>query len=180
MAEAVGMLSVGVELLVGTFLLVAGIVKARAGESAVVAAVGRYDIGSGAFQRVFARLLPWIEIGLGVGLILALFGGLAALGAGALLAGFALAMARSLVSGRRHPCGCGSDRGLPLISWALVLRNGLLVVALTVAELGQGRSQASLALALVFLAGALSSVALHVRSRARITQALAAATTSRT
>jgi hypothetical protein len=179
-AEAVGMLSLGVELLVGAFLIVAGIVKVRAGGSAVIAAVARYDIGGGGFQRVFARFLPWIEIGLGVGLSLPVFDGLAALGAGALLAGFALAMARSLVSGRRHPCGCGLDRGPSLISWALVLRNGVVVTALALAELAQGRSQTSLALALVFLASALSSVALHVRSRARIKQALSAPTTSRT
>ena len=83
MAEAVGTLSLGVELFIGAFLLVAGIVKIRAGESAVVAAIGRYEIGSSDLQRLFARLLPWIEVGLGVGLILGLARDLTALGAGA-------------------------------------------------------------------------------------------------
>jgi uncharacterized membrane protein YphA (DoxX/SURF4 family) len=184
-AEAVGALSLGVEVFIGAFLLVMGGVKMRAGASAVIAAVARYEIGSSDHQRLFARLLPWIEMGLGVGLILGLARGLTALGAGALLAGFEIAMARSLGSGRRHSCGCGGDRGSSLISWTLVSRNGVLVAALTAAELAQNTtvvwSQTNLALAVVFIVTTLSSAALHLRSRARSTPALSVpATTSRT
>lgn len=185
MAEAAGTFSLGVELFIGAFLLVAGSVKIRAGESAVIVAIGRYEIGSGDHQRLFARLLPWIEIGLGMGLILGLARDLAALGAGVLLAGFGVAMAHSLSRGRRHPCGCGGDRRSTLISWSLVTRNGVLVAALTAAELARNAavpwSLASVALAAVLVASALSSAALHIRSRARATPGLSVAqTTSRT
>jgi uncharacterized membrane protein YphA (DoxX/SURF4 family) len=180
-AEAVRTLTLGVELCVGAFLLLAGIVKVRAGESAVIAAVGRYEIEGGDLQRLFARLLPWIEIGLGVGLILGLARDLAALGAGGLLAGFAVAMARSLSRGRRHPCGCGSDRRSTLISWTLVSRNVVLVAALTAAELAQNApapwSPVTFALVAVFVASTFWSAALYLRSRVRIAPALSGAPT---
>jgi uncharacterized membrane protein YphA (DoxX/SURF4 family) len=181
-AEAMGAVSLGVEIIIGAFLLVAGIVKVRAGDSAVIAAVGRYEIGSGDQQRLFARTLPWIEIGLGAALVLGLARDLTALGAGGLLAAFEMAMARSLWNGRRHPCGCGADRPSTLISWTLVSRNVVLVAALTAAELARNASApwslANAALAAVFLASALSSAALGVRSRARITPTLSVAPTT--
>jgi uncharacterized membrane protein YphA (DoxX/SURF4 family) len=174
-AEAVGVLSLGIELLVGAFLLVAGIVKVRAGESAVIAAVGRYEIGTVDGQRLFARSLPWIEIGLGAGLILGHARDLTALGAGALLAAFEMAMARSLSSGRRHPCGCGADRRSPLISWPLVSRNAAVVAALTAAELARDPwSPVNFALAAVCVASTLWSATRHVRSRVGLTPALSA------
>lgn len=182
MAEAVGTLSLGIELLVGAFLLVAGIVKVRAGEGAVIAAVGRYGIGSVDLQRLFARFLPWIEIGLGTGLILGLARDLTALGAGALLAAFEMAMARSLWSGRRHPCGCLADRRSTLVSWTLVSRNAAVIAALTAAELARNPwSPATFALATVFVGSTFWSAACHVRRHVRITPALSAApSTSRT
>jgi hypothetical protein len=180
-AEAVGALSLGVELFIGAFLLVMGGLKIRAGASAVIAAVARYEIGSVDHQRLFARFLPWIEMGLGIALILGLARDLTALSAGALLAAFEMAMARSLGSGRRHSCGCGGDRGSSLISWTLVARNGVLVAALTAAELARNApgpwSLATFALAAVFVASGLLSAALHVRSRVRVTTALSGAPT---
>ena len=91
-------------------------------------------------------------------------------------------MARSLWSGRRHPCGCGADRRSTLISWTLGSRNAVLVAALTAAELARDPwSPANFALAAVFVASTLSSAALYVGSRARVTPALSVApTTSRT
>lgn len=181
MAEAVGTLSLAVELLVGALLLAAGILKFRAGEPAVIAAVRNYEIGSRDEQRLFARLLPWIEIGLGVGLILGLARDLTALGAGGLLAGFGVVMARSLSNGRRHSCGCGSDRRSTFISWTLVSRNGVLVGVLTAAEVARNASApwslSNVGLAAVFLASTLGAAALHVRSRTRTTSALPVAPT---
>ena len=170
MAEAVGTLSLAVELFIGALLLGAGIVKVRAGESAVVVAVARYEIGSREHQRVFARLLPWVEIGIGVALILGLARDVTALGAGVLLAAFQMAMARSLSSGQKHPCGCGGDRQSKLISWMLVSRNGVLIAAVTAAEVARNApaqwSLATFALAVVFLVSTLTAVALRLRSRA--------------
>jgi uncharacterized membrane protein YphA (DoxX/SURF4 family) len=177
--------ALGAELLIGTFLLVAGIAKLRAGKSRVVAAVARYEIGSVEQQRLLARLLPWLEISLGVGLILGFSRDLAALGAGGLLAAFAAAIARSLTNGAMHPCGCGAGRVQTLISWTLVMRNGVLVAALTAAELARNApatwSPTNFALAAVLLTSTLSSAALYLRSRTPITRAHPVApTTSRT
>jgi uncharacterized membrane protein YphA (DoxX/SURF4 family) len=169
-AEAVGTLSLAVELFIGALLLAAGTVKVRAGTSAVLTAVARYEIGSGEHQRVFARLLPWIEIGVGAALVFGLARDVAALGAGSLLAAFEVAMARSLSSGRQHPCGCGGDRRSKLTSWMLVSRNGVLIAAMTAAEVARNGpaqwSLANFALAAVFLVSTLSAVALRVRSHA--------------
>jgi uncharacterized membrane protein YphA (DoxX/SURF4 family) len=169
-AEAVGTLSLAVELFIGALLLGAGILKVRAGKSAVVAAVATYEIGRSDHQRVFARLLPWIEIGVGAALVLGLARDLAALGGGALLAAFEVAMARSLSGGRQHPCGCGSGRRSKLTSWTLVSRNGVLIAAVTAAEVARNApaqwSLATFALALVFLVSSLSAGALRLRSRA--------------
>jgi len=169
-AEAVATFSLAVELFIGALLLAAGAVKVRAGASAVLAAVARYEIGSGEHQRLFARLLPWIEIGVGAALVLGFARDLAALGGGALLAGFEVAMARSLSSGRQHPCGCGGDRRSNLISWVLVSRNGVLIAAMTAAEVARNApaqwSLANVALATVFFVSTLSAVALRLRSHA--------------
>ncbi len=181
MVEAAGTLSVAVELFVGALLLGAGVVKVRAGEGAVVAAVTRYDIGNDDQQRVFARLLPWLEIGIGVALILGLTRDVTALAAASLLAAFQMAMARSLSTGRQHPCGCGSDRRSTFISWTLVSRNGVLVGVLTAAEVARNASApwslSNVGLAAVFFASTLGAAALHVRSRTRTTSTLPVAPT---
>ncbi len=178
MAEAVGTLSLAVELLVGALLLAAGIAKFRAGEPAVVAAVRKYEIGSRDEQRLFARLLPWIEIGLGVGLILGLARDLTALGAGGLLAGFGVVMARSLSNGRRHSCGCGGTRVPQLVSWTLVSRNFVLVAALALAELartGNAYSFSTGTLVAGWCATSLVTAGLWIRARGRAGNALSEA-----
>lgn len=179
MVEAMGTVSLAVELFVGALLLATGVLKIRAGESAVISAVSGYEIGNDDQKRLAARLLPWLEIGLGVGLILGFARDLTALGGGGLLAGFGVAMARSLSEGRRHPCGCRGDRRSSFISWTLVTRNGVLVAALTAAELARTApaawSLANVALAALLLTTVLASVTLRIRSRVRNTPALSVA-----
>src|SRR2546425_9305575 len=110
MAEAVTALALGSEILVGAILVAGGILKIRAGEPAVIAAIRGYELLRGHPERWVARVLPWIELALGLALIVGVARGLAALGAGVLLSTFQLAIAYSLPSGRSHPvrCGCGS------------------------------------------------------------------------
>ncbi|MGH3471481.1 MAG: MauE/DoxX family redox-associated membrane protein, partial [Nocardioidaceae bacterium] len=71
-----------------------------------------------------ASLLPWLEIALGLWLLVN-FAALAALGvAAALLLAFAVGMAVNLARGRRIRCGCrAKDRH---ISWRLVTGNTVL------------------------------------------------------
>jgi uncharacterized membrane protein YphA (DoxX/SURF4 family) len=182
--EAMGMISLAVELFVGALLLAAGVVKIRAGESAVISAITGYEIGNDDQKRLAARVLPWLEVGFGVALILGFARDIAALGAGGLLAGFGVVMAHSLSDGRRHPCGCGGDRRSTFISWTLVTRNGVLVAALTSAELARTApsawSPANVALAALLLAGTLSSIALGLRPRVRKSAVSVVQTTSGT
>lgn len=184
MVEAMGIVSLAVELFVGALLLAAGVVKIRAGERAVISAITGYEIGNEDQKRLAARLLPWLEAGLGSALILGFARDVTALGAGGLLTGFGVVMAHSLSAGRRHPCGCGGDRRPTFISWTLVTRNGVLVAALTAAELARTApsawSPANDALAALLLAGTLSSVAIRLRSRVRTPAVSIAQTTSGT
>ena len=178
MAEALTALALGSEILVGAILVAAGILKIRAGEPAVIAAIRGYELLHGHPERWVARVLPWIEVALGLALIVGVARGLAALGAGLLLSTFQLAMAYSLSSGRSHPCGCGGGRRPTLVSWTLVSRNVVLVGALALAELvrtGPLSFSTSGALVAVWSAAAFATVALRIRARARAANALSSA-----
>src|SRR2546425_1585290 len=166
MAEAVTALPLGSEILVGAILVAAGILKTRGGEPAVIAAIRGYELLRGDLERWVARVLPWIEVALGLALIVGVARGIATLGAGVLLSTFQLAMAYSLSSGRSHPCGCGGGPRPTLVSWTLVSRNVVLVRALALAELGRTgpalRFSASGALLAVWTATAVVSGALRI------------------
>ena len=57
--------------------------------------------------RVYGRLLPWLEAGLGLWLVLGVAAGHAGALAGLLLLSFAFAVATNVLRGRRHlACGC--------------------------------------------------------------------------
>jgi hypothetical protein len=96
--------------------------------------IANYRLLPGALVAPVALLLPWAEIGIGLGLIV---GGAAVLApaAMALLLIFAAAMGINVARGRREiDCGCGrSDLRQPL-GWLLVLRN-LVLAALLVPSL---------------------------------------------
>jgi hypothetical protein len=75
-----------------------------------------------------ARLLPWVEIATGVGLLIPATRAPALAMFACLILLYAAAMALNLWRGRRQiDCGCGGDAH-PL-SWGLVLRNGVLAAA---------------------------------------------------
>ena len=76
-----------------------------------------------AWLSVVAWVLPFAEL-LTTGLLLSPLRAIGALAAVALLCLFGAAMARALLQGRVLDCGCGGEP-LP-VSWALVVRNGVL------------------------------------------------------
>ena len=182
MTEAVTGLALGSEILVGAILLAAGILKIRAGEPAVVAAIRGYELLRGDLERWVSRVLPWVEVALGLALIVGVARGIAALGAGVLLSGFQLAMAYSLSRGRSHPCGCGSGRRPSVVSWALVSRNLVLVGAMALAELVRTGPALTIsatdALVAVWSATALVTAGLRIRARARAANAFSSAVTT--
>jgi hypothetical protein len=96
------------------------------------------DVFAGALQayelvpeRVLAsvaRVLPWIEVALGLALLVPATRDPALLGFTGLILLYAGAMAVNLLRGRRQiDCGCGGE--VHPLSWMLVLRNGVLAAA---------------------------------------------------
>jgi len=122
----------------GLLLLVAAWHKVAA-RNAFVAALGDYRLLPDGLVRPVAWLLPVVEATLGVLWLAGVARGSVALATVTLLAAYAAAMAINLRLGRWNiGCGCGlggaSGRDSPL-SWWLVLRNLLLVVAAALAAL---------------------------------------------
>lgn len=123
----------------GLLLLVAAWHKVAA-RNAFVAALGDYRLLPDSLVRPVAWLLPVVEATLGVLWLAGIARGSVALATIALLGAYAAAMAINLRLGRWNiGCGCGfgggaSGRDQPL-SWWLVLRNLLLVVATALAAL---------------------------------------------
>ena len=89
-------------------------------------ALQAYRLLPAGLASALARVLPSVEIGLGVGVLLPASRQAALLATAALLAVYAGAMTINLVRGRREiDCGCGGDTH-PL-SWGLVGRNAVLI-----------------------------------------------------
>jgi uncharacterized membrane protein YphA (DoxX/SURF4 family) len=84
--------------------------------------VERYGVVPPLLLSAVARLLPIVEIVLGLSLAAGVMLSIAGLLAGLLMLGFAVSVAWNLVSGRRFDCGCGLGQPA-LISWRLVLRD---------------------------------------------------------
>ena len=76
------------------------------------AAIAGYELLPPPAVPALAAALPALEIGLAAALLVPAAGAPAALGAGALLAGYAFAMAAALARGRQGiACGCGGPAG---------------------------------------------------------------------
>lgn len=69
-----------------------------------------------------------IELAIGIGLLLAPTLVLSAAAALVVIGAYGVAMAVELLRGRTHDCGCGGVLGNRDLSWALIARNGILVL----------------------------------------------------
>jgi hypothetical protein len=141
----------------------AAVAKLRAFE-AFAGTVHNFRLLPEALARPTAYLLPPLEALIALGLLWPATVGASALGAHALLAIFALAIAINLQRGRRSvDCGCfGFDYHQPL-SWWLVGRNALLAILALVVLLGGPASRALHWLDIASaLAGAITLLALYL------------------
>jgi uncharacterized membrane protein YphA (DoxX/SURF4 family) len=97
--------------------------------------VDAYRLLPTAMVRPVAAALPWIEIALGVFLLLGLFVRVAAVGAGLLTVAFLVALGQAKARGLAIDCGCfgagGPGQGVGW--WDLVRDGGLLVAAAVLA-----------------------------------------------
>ncbi|MBC5811550.1 MAG: DoxX family membrane protein [Candidatus Eremiobacteraeota bacterium] len=135
MANLAGLLRIAIGLL----LLAAGVLKAHDGPAATAATIAGYRILPPMFVAPLGVLLPYVEIGLGVLLVVGRFVRASALFAAVQFAIFALAVASLVVRGIPADCGCfGSGVATPP-SWGHVAADvALALVALFVARRAPG------------------------------------------
>jgi uncharacterized membrane protein YphA (DoxX/SURF4 family) len=149
-------------IVVGTFLLVAGIAKWRRGTRSFARAIRGYRLMPADLPDGVARVLPWAEMAIGAALLVGAVQSTAAFCAAALLTLFATAMASTLARGFAPECGCASAGG-QRVTWTLVYRN-LALGALLVPVAGDSALAVAGTFAMVLTATALL-VALHIFSR---------------
>jgi uncharacterized membrane protein YphA (DoxX/SURF4 family) len=128
-ARALDALQLVCRLVPAALLLWAGLGKAFDHQDAVLA-VDAYDVLPDAAVRIVATVLPWVEIGVAVLLILGLFTRAAGIATAALSIVFIVAMGQAKTRGLQIDCGCfgagGSGDG---VSWLEIARDVPIVLA---------------------------------------------------
>ena len=120
---------------IGCMLLAAGVQKVLQGSDNVLAVIDSYNLLRPRLAETIALGLPWLEICLGVCLIVGALPVLFRIMSALVLVAFGGSMVVNLVHGRRDiDCGCLHGSRQQTISWFLVLRNfalaGILVLSL--------------------------------------------------
>jgi len=92
--------------------------------------IANYRILPYALVNLFAVILPWTELIVGLCLVLGLFGDAAAAIIGALLLVFIAASAAAIARGLDISCGCFSTTGGTKAGWEVIIRNALLIAML--------------------------------------------------
>jgi Methylamine utilisation protein MauE len=96
--------------------------------NAFLSALAAYRLVPERLLDLVARAVPFVEIALGLGMLVPVTRSAALLGVAALMLAYAGAIAVNLLRGRSYiDCGCGGAAH-PL-SWGLVARNGVLAAA---------------------------------------------------
>jgi uncharacterized membrane protein YphA (DoxX/SURF4 family) len=118
-------------LLLGGVWVVAALAKLTSKQSRgeTVAELGRIPRP---LANIVGALLPWIELALGVLLLVGKWTVSASAVSAALLALFTVVIATHLVRGQRVACNCFGQWGRTTISWLSVARNGALFAAAVV------------------------------------------------
>lgn len=125
-------------LLVGALLLIAGVSKLGDRE-AFDNAVTDYDILPARLARPFARLVPLLEVLLGVLLLLGLFTVESAALAVPLFASFSLAIGVNMLRGRHVDCHCFGSTTNDRVGPAALVRSLLLTFAALYVVIGASR-----------------------------------------
>jgi uncharacterized membrane protein YphA (DoxX/SURF4 family) len=120
-------LAVGARLLArlvpGALFLWAGLEKAFDRQESILA-VNAYDVLPDGLVRAVAAVLPWIEIGIGLLLVLGLFVRFAGIATAVLTGVFILGLAQAKARGLAIDCGCFGGGGAgDGVSWWDILRD---------------------------------------------------------
>lgn len=132
-------------LLLAVVLVVSGLAKLRAPEASADAFVA-LRLPAALARLGAARVLPWAELALALGLLLAPGVGavVVAVAVTALMAAYLVVVARALGFGEPVHCACFGDLGLGLVTRVTVARNTLLVALGAVAVVGAVRDGGTL------------------------------------
>jgi uncharacterized membrane protein YphA (DoxX/SURF4 family) len=124
-------LQLGGRALLGTIYLWAGVAKVT-NTAAAVLAVGAYRVLPHVLVRPVAVALPWVEIALGLFILVGLFSRFSAIGLSLLTLAYIAAMAQAMARGLAIDCGCFGGNGTGSgVTWLDLARDvGLLAVGL--------------------------------------------------
>ncbi len=128
-------LAIGARLVVGVALIIAARAKLR-DRQAFAEGVHDYDVLSPSVEEPVARLVPWIELALGVCVLAGLALPWSAVAAAELFAVFGLAIASAVRRGKDIPCHCFSASDTHRIGLGAVARDGVLVALALIAAAG--------------------------------------------
>lgn len=133
-------------LFVGGVLIIAGLLKLKAGSHWFLQNILAYSLVKGKSAVLLARWLPWVEILCGGLLLIGLMIPLITVISFTLLLGFTLVVISTFLRGRPVNCGCfgqKTDSKSTQIRWAVVYRNLMLTGILVLIYLG-GTTSASI------------------------------------
>jgi len=120
--------ALAVRLVPAALLLWAGLAKAVDRQSAILA-VAAYDVLPAGLVRPVAAILPWVEIGLAVMLVLGLFVRFAGIGTAVLAGVFIVGMGQAKARGLRIDCGCFGGGGVGEgVSWWDIVRDAVFML----------------------------------------------------
>jgi uncharacterized membrane protein YphA (DoxX/SURF4 family) len=108
------------------YVLPSGINKLRH-HNEFLDALRNYNILSPQVSARVGPVLPWIEIALGIAILIGVLPALTGLGLIVLLAAFTTSMMINIRRGRVIECGCDGMAGTKVIGWGAVARNLMLM-----------------------------------------------------
>lgn len=119
-------LNLAIRVFIGGYFLIAAVPKIV--EPLVFAtSISHYEMLPGFMVNAFALVLPWLELLVGVGLVVGFRVRTSALISGVLLVMFSAAVAWAVIHGLSIDCGCFGADGGEEVSWIKVGKNMLMV-----------------------------------------------------
>jgi uncharacterized membrane protein YphA (DoxX/SURF4 family) len=116
-------------LFVGGILILAGVLKLKAGSGWFLQQILAYKLVKDKIASLLARGLPWAEILCGILLLIGFVTPLVAIISFALLWGFTAAITSTFLRGKPVDCGCFGRRTDTQAQWTIVYRNlGLMFI----------------------------------------------------
>jgi uncharacterized membrane protein YphA (DoxX/SURF4 family) len=118
---------------IGVVFVSTGVSKFAQGYARTLRVILGYGLLPSPAARTFALLLPWVELGLGLLLIINFPAGFWNLTAAGLLVLFSSAIALNILRGNRNiDCGCFGPESRGRLTWTMVVRNGGIILLLVV------------------------------------------------